>query len=287
MPTFTATVEAYLAAADQPSGTLSRLAFWIGEFGDSELTAITPDEVDAAIVRLAERGKLTHDGKRTGQNLAGSTLNRYIKQLAQVYRFARRVRMLPRTFVPPTKGADMAPENAHHDRFFDQDEVEKLVALARFLDTRWGKMEALIMTAYHTGLRKSNCLNIRWDDIDVEGGTISVAVTKNGDPHLAPLTDRVWSLLRKLPKDGAYVFSNSKGVPYEPRRLWNRIIETAGMKGRTFHGLRHSCGHRLANSGMNQAMVMKFMGHRSLGASQRYMHANADDIKRVAAEVFG
>jgi len=84
MPTFMATIEAYIAAKEYDQATRSRLSFWADEFGGHELADITPDEVDAAIVRLAEHGKL-RAGKfpteRTGKPLANSTLNRYIKQL--------------------------------------------------------------------------------------------------------------------------------------------------------------------------------------------------------------
>lgn len=290
MPTLATVVDGYVASNEFDQGTLSRLAYWVEAFGDKQLTDITPDDVDTAVVLLSERGKLRGGRglatERAGKPLAGSTLNRYIGQLAQVYKYARRLRLLPRAHIPPTRGIEKAPENTHHDRYFTPEEVDRLIKVARVLDTRWGKMEALIVLAYHTGLRKTNLICLRWSDIDFDVGTLTVMETKNGDPMVAPLTDRAASLLQKLPR-GGYVFENGNGKPYEPRRLWNRIIEEAGFKGRTFHSLRHSCGHRLAASGASQAMIMRYMGHRSLAASARYMHVSTTDKKRVATEVFG
>jgi len=57
-----------------------------------------------------------------------------------VYRYARRNRILPRTHVPPTQGIEMAPENTHHDKYFTEDEIDRLVKIARVFDNKWGKM---------------------------------------------------------------------------------------------------------------------------------------------------
>ena len=147
-------------------------------------------------------------------------------------------------------------------------------------------MEALIVLAYHTGLRKSTLLDLRWRDIDLDERTASIQTTKNGDPMLSALSQRAVSLLKKLPnqKPDEYVFK--KGQPYDIRRLWSKICAEANITGRTFHSLRHGCGHALAQAGTNQAVIMKIMGHRSFAASARYMHADANDKRAVIDAVF-
>jgi hypothetical protein len=71
MPTLTTVVDAYVATNDCDQSALSRLAFWVGEFGETELTEITPDDVDAAVIPLADRGKL-----RGGRGLATEKANK-------------------------------------------------------------------------------------------------------------------------------------------------------------------------------------------------------------------
>lgn len=291
MTTLRTVVDGFVSAREYDNATLGRLQFWVDELGSLPLAEITEEQVDAALIRLAERGKLRAGRNTTttrlGKPLAGSTLNRYIGQLAQVFKYARRLRLLPRTHVPPTRGVEKAPENTHHDRYFTDTEVERLIKTARVVDHKWGKLPALILLAYTTGLRKNNLLTLRWCDVDLARAEISVALTKNGDPMVQALVHSAAAELRKLHRGGEYVFAGPKGKPYDIRRLWTRVLAETGITGRTFHSLRHACGHKLAKSGASQAMIMKYMGHRSLTASARYMHVGIEDKRQVAQEVFG
>ena len=51
-------IEGYLAAAERPCDVPGRLEFWLNELGDIPITDISAEAVDAAMVRLAERGKV-------------------------------------------------------------------------------------------------------------------------------------------------------------------------------------------------------------------------------------
>ena len=132
MPTLNDTVAAFVAAREYDQATLSRLGFWSDQFADRELTEITPDDVDAALVRLAERGRLrparNRETVKAGQPLKPSTLNRYISQLGSVYKYARRYRLIPRTFVFPTANIEKAPEPADPERYFRPEEIDRLRA---------------------------------------------------------------------------------------------------------------------------------------------------------------
>jgi hypothetical protein len=93
--------------------SLGRLGFWVEVLGDHDIIEVTADQVDEAIVRLAERGRLRAGLRRTersGEPLKGATINRYVSTLGSVYRFARRARIVPRTFMPPSRGIERLPE---------------------------------------------------------------------------------------------------------------------------------------------------------------------------------
>lgn len=293
MATLDAVIDAFVASREFDKATLARLRFWSEQLGAQELAAITPDDVDAALVALAERGRLQTRRNRptqaTGQPLSGATINRYITQLGSVYRYARRLRLLPRVFVPPTKGIEKAPEPPNPERYLRPDEVERLITVARLLDRRWGRLPALITLAFHTGLRVGNLLALRWRDVDLEAGTLTVVKTKNGRPLVAPLTAAACAELRALgtPAPDRLVFEGRGGRAYNFRPLWAKVCTEANLPGRNFHQLRHGCGSALAQAGVGQAQIMAILGHRTLSASARYMHHSTEDKRAVVRKVFG
>lgn len=293
MSTLKDVTEAFVAAREYDRATLSRLRFWVDQFGDRELADITPDEVDAAVVRLAERGRLqpVRNGTTTkaGKPLTGATLNRYISQLQSIYKYARRLRLLPRAHVPPTHGIEKSPEPPDPNRYLRPEEVERLIKVARVVDRHWKKLPTLILVAFHTGMRVGNLLDLRWQDVDLAARTITVMKTKNGQPQVAALSERAVRELERLPGThplAERVFGNSRGQRFHFRNIWARVCTEAGLPGRHFHELRHGCGTALAMAGVNQAQIMAVMGHKTLTASARYIHANTADKRAVIDRVF-
>lgn len=292
MALFKQVVEAYIASKDPDAGSLTRLAFWVAVLGHQDVATTTPEDIDAALVKLAERGRLKGGKKPTaslGAPLAGSTVNRYLSTAGSVFKHAKRLKLVPRAFVPPTRGVELAPEPADPERYFRPDEVERLLVVARVMDRKWRKMAALITVAYHTGLRVGSILTVRGKDLNLTAGTLTINRTKNGDPITASLSSRAIAELKRLPKVGAeeLVFGNKAGKPFTYRPLFQRIAKEARLEGRVFHELRHGHGYQLARAGVSQQMIMKSMGHRTLTASARYAHASIDDKKAVIAKVFG
>jgi integrase len=294
MTTFQDVSEAWIVSREHCTGSLGRIQFWVDQFGSTPITDITEDDVERALEALVARGKVTpgrngQPATPTGEPLAGSTVNRFISTLAGIFKYARRVRALPRSHTPPTRGIEKAPEPVNPDKYFRPEEVENLLKVARVLDQKWRKLPALIVLGFHTGLRVGNLLDLKWRDIDLEARTATVAVTKNGRPHIAPLTDRCLEELLRLRKgqpDERAFKSYLNDKPFNYRTLWGKVCKEAGYEGRTFHWLRHGCGSALATAGVSQAQIMQVMGHRTLVASARYMHSNVNDRQAVVGRVF-
>ena len=180
---FKQVVDAYVASRIWDASSIGRLEYWTQCFGEREFASVTADDVDDALVRLARRGRL-RAGRRettaTGQPLKGATINRYQSTLGSVYKFARRERLVPRNFPPPTRGIEKLPEPVDPDRYLRQDEVERVLACARAIDRRWKRLAALIVLALHTGLRTGSLLKLRWENVDFDGRRLVLARTKNG-----------------------------------------------------------------------------------------------------------
>jgi len=116
MTTFREVVEAWIASKEHCAGSLGRIQFWVDQFGHLPITEVSEDDVDRALEVLVSRGKLKpgRNGRPatpTGEPLAGSTVNRFISTLAGIFKYARRVRALPRSH---TSGANTAPNRGWH-----------------------------------------------------------------------------------------------------------------------------------------------------------------------------
>jgi len=273
-------------------GSQGRLQFWQSALGQMPIEAVTADDVDEALRALALRGKLKAGRNMasapSGKPLAEATITRYVATLGGVYRYARKMRLLPKSFVSPSRGVETSTSPIDKNKFMTPGEVERLIRVARVTDRCWGKLPCLIVLAFHTGMRAGSLLMLKWQDIDLDAKTAYVRRTKNGDPYVATLTDRCMTELKRLRRgvSDELVFAGRNGGPYRYRALWNKTAEAAGLEGRTFHWLRHSCGAAMASNGEGQAMIMAVMNHKTLAASSRYMHVSVADRRATVERVF-
>jgi integrase len=280
----------------QPLGAsaLARLSYWRESLGNRAVIEISADEVDIALMNLQARGRLRPRrggaAEATGTPLKGSTVNRYISTLGELYKHARRLRLIPRAHPSPLAGLERAPEPVDPNRYLRPEEIERLIRAARVVDRRWGMLPALIRMAFVTGLRKGNLQALRWQDVDFKARTASIPKTKNGDAHITPLTEGLVEELKPFARQASphdLVFAGRFGRAHGFRRLWIRACNEAGLAGRNFHQVRHGTASAMATANISQAGIMAHLAHKTLSASRRYMHHNVEDRRAVVAKVFG
>ncbi|MBL8450271.1 MAG: site-specific integrase [Dechloromonas sp.] len=249
----------------------SRLSFWTERFGDRILADLTPDEVDGALAELE-----TAPGP-TGKLRSGPTINRYRMALQSVIRFARQKRMLPRGWISPFQDIPQHPESPGKVRFLTAEEEQKLMHAARLQS--WVLLPLLIRLAIVTGLRRGALLGLRWGDLmlDSEAPHLIVQRTKNGDPHVSPITPDMVEEFRRMRRvkalDSDLIFVGKHAtVAHDFRHGFNAACKLAGLAGVTFHTLRHTSCSRLAQAGVDILAIAEHAGHRSLTMTRRYSH---------------
>jgi len=139
-----------------------------------------------------------------------------------------------------------------------------------------------------TGMRKSEALGLRWDEIDFNEGKITVGNrggrgTKNGDAKVIPLTSRMLDTLKYTfeAQNGSsqYVFPspkpNRQGVYSDrpistPKTFWKRLLRDAGIEGVCVHDLRHTFASWAIQSGVDISLVQPIMGHRHISTTRKY-----------------
>jgi site-specific recombinase XerD len=158
-----------------------------------------------------------------------------------------------------------------------EDEVERLIEAAK--DNRWGHRDStMVLIAFRHGLRASELVDLRWDQVDLNAAVLHVRRVKQGTPGTHPLTGRELRALRKLQREreakSPFVFVSERDTPFSPRGLAamvERAAEAAGFEMKIHpHMLRHSCGYKLANDGVDTRTIQGYLGHKSIQHTVRY-----------------
>jgi integrase len=165
------------------------------------------------------------------------------------------------------------------------DEVEKLIEVAK--RNRHGTRDALmVLLAYRHGLRAKEVVELRWEQVDFKGGRLHVRRAKNGTPATHPLTGRELRELRKHRRESEqspFVFVSERGSPLAPIGF-SRMVERAaieadlGIKAHA-HMLRHACGYKLANDGVDTRSLQAYLGHSNIQNTTRYTALAPDRFK--------
>jgi type 1 fimbriae regulatory protein FimB/type 1 fimbriae regulatory protein FimE len=176
--------------------------------------------------------------------------------------------------VTPTRRPNRELRTREH---LTETEVGKLIAAAK--DNRHGHRDAtMILVAYRHGLRASELVDLRWDQIDFAAGTLHVRRVKQGSPATHPIIGDELRALRRLQREqepsSPFVFASERGAPFSTSGF-ARMIERAGQAaGLAFkahpHMLRHACGYALANKGHDTRALQAYLGHKNIQHTVRY-----------------
>jgi len=170
--------------------------------------------------------------------------------------------------VPPRK----VPNNTRRSReYLTPREVDALIAAARRLG-RYGHRDAtILLLAYRHGLRVSELVALRWEQVDQQGGVLHVRRRKNGLATTHPLYGPEIRALRALARahpDMPYVFVSERQGPLTDatvRKLVARAGEAAHLGFPVHpHMLRHATGFKLANEGHYMRIIQHYLGHKNI-----------------------
>jgi type 1 fimbriae regulatory protein FimB/type 1 fimbriae regulatory protein FimE len=204
----------------------------------------------------------------------------------------RPVLSLVREPIPTAKNGKVAPpvrvtnrERRAREHLTPQ-EVDKLIRAASRVG-RYGHRDAtLILLAYRHGLRVSELVAMRWDQIDLEQGLLHVSRVKNGVPSTHPLRGPEIRALRRLRREypiTPYVFTTERRGTMTGSSVRKIITRAGDLANLGFpvhpHLLRHACGFKLANEGHDTRAIQHYLGHRSIQHTVRYTELAADRFK--------
>ena len=182
--------------------------------------------------------------------------------------------------VPPRRVPNAAVRSRE---YLTSNEIEALRAAAK-RSGRHGQRDAtVILIAYRHGLRVSELVALRWDQIDLKQGVLHVNRLKNGTPSNHPIRGPEIRALRRLLREypeTPYVFVTERKGPLTASTV-RKMVARAGREAKLPfpihpHMLRHACGYKLANDGHDTRAIQQYLGHKNITHTVRYTELAAD-----------
>jgi site-specific recombinase XerD len=184
---------------------------------------------------------------------------------------------------PPKK-----PKNTERRtrEFLTEQEVEHLRLVARQQGRHGLRDDTLILMMFRHGLRVSELVALRWEQVDLKQGLLHVRRLKQGIPATHPLRGIQLRALRQLQRDypdTPYVFVSERKTPLTARTV-SHIITRAGESSKLMlavhpHMLRHSTGFYLANRGEDTRSIQAYLGHANIKNTVIYTQLSPERFK--------
>jgi integrase/recombinase XerD len=142
-------------------------------------------------------------------------------------------------------------------------------------------LKDIVTFAVGTCMRLGEIINLRWENVDLEGRWIQVRSNgefrvKGGRPRSVPMCEEVYRVLASKRGTSEYVFTDQKGRRLNPSTISHRFkkaVRRAGLPETIhFHSLRHTGISWLINKGVPPPFVQRIAGHSSLAVTQIYTH---------------
>jgi len=184
----------------------------------------------------------------------------------------------------PTKDTKRFRENGKNIvEFFNDEELDKIWGE---LDEYWvGPLKFIL----HTGLRKGEWINLKWDNVTLSGENPSITIvssgswkTKTGGSRVIPLNNAALEIIRKQKgRNSEYVFTLKNGSIIHPDKPYQKLktaLSNLELEG-DIHKLRHTFASKLVMKGESLYTVSKLLGHSDIKTTQIYAHLAPDYLK--------
>jgi integrase len=274
------------AACTSHHDNVSRMKHLLAAFGRVKVSEITAQRADELKARMSRETK-TKDA--TGAKVAKwrpNTINRTLALLRKCLNDAVRWDWLPHA--PKVR---LLPVPETDFEYLPRDETERLLSWAR---ANAPEEFPLYATAIYTGARMGELYGLRWSDVDLDGGLITIrrsydrAFTKSKKVRRVRINRQLSIILRdwrtRCPA-GELVFARAKGgmrARERPPVGFEKHLTAARCRPVHFHGLRHTAASLMVMSGISLRAVQVTLGHSTIQVTERYAHLAPDFMEREA-----
>lgn len=249
-------------------------------FGDKPVAEITDGDIEA------------YRHHRRTQRRSAVTINHDLKLLRKMFAWGIRERLLPGTpfRVAGESVIRLDPESPREERLTDSEKERRL------LEAAGPHLRGVITAMLETCCRPGEILSLQWQDVDLGSRelTIRAAKTKTRFARRLPISNRLLAVLemrrldpvgRAFPPD-AYVFGNRLGERVKSvQTAWTNARNAAGLGRLQLRDLRHEAASRFEEAGVLTTDVSRFLGHRDLTTTTRYLNTTSRRLRLALQRV--
>jgi integrase/recombinase XerD len=243
------------------------------------LTDVRADDVLAYLEHAKARG------------LKPASIARRLAAVRGLYRHLVREDALSRD---PTEHVDTPRTSRPLPKTLTRETATSLVEALEGDTPRALRDRTLLEVLYATGMRASECLDLRLEDVNLNAG-YALCTGKGRKQRLVPLGEQAVTWLRQYLRDArptftrkrdcGRVFVNPRGGALSRQSLWTvvrRAAATAGIRRKISpHMLRHSFASHLLEGGADLRSVQTMLGHADIGTTQIYTHLPSEALKTM------
>ena len=260
---------------------LQKLSHWLQRAKNGNL--LSADKADL----LAYLGVMIEQGKKPRSSA------RVLSCMRQFYQYALRENLVASD---PSSQLESPALGRPLPKSLSEAEVEALLKAPDEETPEGLRDRAMLELLYATGLRVSELIGLRPDQLSLAQGVVRV-IGKGGKERLVPLGDEahywITSYLRNArpellhEKPGNFLFVTRRGDGMTRQAFWYRIkkhAQAAGInKHLSPHTVRHAFATHLVNHGADLRVVQMLLGHSDLSTTQIYTHVARERLKSVHA----
>ena len=150
------------------------------------------------------------------------------------------------------------------------------------------KHKLIISLAYGAGLRVSEVVNLKVNDLDLEELTIHLKKAKGNKDRITIIPQKLKHALKNISsKNNNYIFESERGGKLTTRtaqKIFSNAIKKANIKkNATFHSLRHSFATHLLENGTDIRYVQELLGHQNIRTTQLYTKVTNPTLKNIVS----
>ncbi|HEY0714667.1 MAG TPA: tyrosine-type recombinase/integrase [Polyangia bacterium] len=247
------------------------------------------DAIDVGVIQ-GLKAALSKKGNRYDKPLSLKTRNNILAVVSNALKYAEEVGLIKE-----------APRIRQYK--FERPEIEcwDFEEWTRLLDTARREGDALsvaVLLAGDAGLRLGEVLGLRWTDVDLVAGRLTVTqqrrkgvegTPKSGRRRTVPMTAALMGALKALPQVRVgRVVCSGRGEPVAEAALKHgiyRVCRRAGLRERSWHALRHTFATHAARFGVNPWRLQAWLGHSTINMTMTYVHHVEEHHRPVPASV--